>query len=87
MDPIKKTFQIENLEIKISNDSSVPHVILNGVDFQTEDIGLKGINIVWETKKDKLPETLIQIDYINGREYLQEISVRQSFPNTLLKYI
>lgn len=85
MDPIKKTLQIENLEIKISNDSSVPHVILNGVDFQTEDIGLKGINIVWETKKDELPETLIQIDYINGREPFQEISIRQSFPNTLLK--
>lgn len=39
MDPIKKTLQIENLEIKISNDSSIPHVILNGVDFQAEDIG------------------------------------------------
>lgn len=87
MDPIKKTLQIENLEIKISNDSSVPHVILNGVDFQTEDIGLKGINIVWETKKGELPETLIQIDYINGREPFQEISIRQSFPNTLLKKI
>ena len=85
MDPIKKTLQIENLEIKISNDSSVPHIILNGVDFQTEDIGLKGINIVWETKKGELPETLIQIDYINGREPFQEISIRQSFPNTLLK--
>lgn len=85
MDPIKKTLQIENLEIKISNDSSVPHIILNGVDFKAEDIGLKGINIVWETKKDELPETLIQIDYINGREHFQEISIRQSFPNTLLK--
>ena len=85
MDPIKKTLQIENLEIKISNDSSVPHIILNGVDFKAEDIGLKGINIVWETKKDELPETLIQIDYINGREPFQEISIRQSFPNTLLK--
>ncbi|MBZ2159610.1 hypothetical protein K1I93_05915 [Streptococcus australis] len=85
MDPIKKTLQIENLEIKISNDSSVPHVILNGVDFQTEDIGLKGVNIVWETSKDEVPKTLIQIDYINGRERPQEISIKQSFPNTLLK--
>lgn len=85
MDPIKKTLQIENLEIKISNNSSVPHVILNGVDFQTEDIGLKGVNIVWETSKDEIPKTLIQIDYINGRERPQEISIKQSFPNTLLK--
>lgn len=85
MDPIKKTLQIKNLEIKISNDSSIPHVILNGVDFQAEDIGLQGINIVWETSKDEVPETLIQIDYINGRERLQQISIKQSFPNTLLK--
>ena len=84
-EPLKKTLPIQNLEIKISNDSSVPHIILDGVDFKAEDIGLKGINIVWETKKDELPETPIQIDYINGRERPQEISIRQSFPNTLLK--
>lgn len=85
MDPIKKILQIENLEIRISNDSSIPYVILNGVDFQAEDIGLQGIHIVWETSKDEVPETLIQIDYINGRERLQQISIKQSFPNTLLK--
>jgi len=84
-EPLKKILQIENLEIKISNDSSIPHVILNGVDFQAEDIGLQGINIVWETSKDEIPETLIQIDYINDRERLQQISIKQSFPNTLLK--
>ena len=84
-EPLKKILQIENLEIKISKDSSIPHVILNGVDFQAEDIGLQGINIVWETSKDEVPETLIQIDYINGRERLQQISIKQSFPNTLLK--
>lgn len=84
-EPLKKILQIENLEIKISNDSSIPHVILNGIDFQAEDIGLQGINIVWETSTDEVPETLIQIDYINGRERLQQISIKQSFPNTLLK--
>ena len=84
-EPLKKILQNENLEIKISNDSSIPHVILNGVDFQAEDIGLQGINIVWETSTDEVPETLIQIDYINGRERLQQISIKQSFPNTLLK--
>lgn len=45
-EPFKNTLQIENLEIKISSDSSIPHVILNGVDFQAEDIGLQGINII-----------------------------------------
>ena len=84
-EPLKKMSPIQNLEIKISNDSSIPHVILNGVDFQAEDIGLQGINIAWETSKDEVPETLIQIDYINGRERLQQISIKQSFPNTLLK--
>ncbi|MCB6478820.1 hypothetical protein LI134_00715 [Streptococcus parasanguinis] len=84
-EPLKKTLPIQNLEIKISNDSSIPHVILNGVDFQAEDIGLQGINIIWETSKDEVPTTLIQIDYINGREHPKQISVRQSFPNTLLK--
>ena len=84
-EPLKKILQIENLEIKISNDSSIPHVILNGVDFQAEDIGLQGINIIWETSKDKVPETLIQIDYIIDRERPHEISIKQSFPNTLLK--
>nr|DAS77015.1 MAG TPA: hypothetical protein [Caudoviricetes sp.] len=33
-EPLKKILQIENLEIKISNDSSIPHVILNGVDYE-----------------------------------------------------
>ena len=84
-EPLKKILQIENLEIKISNDSSIPHVILNGVDFQAEDIGLQGINIVWETSKDEVPETLIQIDYINGRERLQQISNKQTIPKTMLK--
>ena len=82
---LKKTPPIQNLEIKISNDSSVPHIILNGVDFKAEDIGLTGIQIVWETNKEEIPESLIQIDYINGREPFQEISIRQSLPNTLLK--
>lgn len=76
-EPLKNTLQIETLEIKISNDSNTPHVILNGVDFQAEDIGLQGIKIVWETSKDEVPETLIQIDYINGRERLQQISIKQ----------
>lgn len=85
IEPLKKTSPIQNLEINISNDSSVPHIILNGVDFKAEDIGLTGIQLIWETNNEEVPMSLIQIDYLNGREPLQEISIRQSFSNTLLK--
>ena len=81
----KNLLPIQNLEIKIDSDSSIPRVILNGIDFQAEDIGLQGIKIIWETKKDEVPETLIQVDYINNREALYMVSVKQSFKNTLLK--
>lgn len=81
----KNLLPIQNLEIKINGDSSIPRIILNGVDFQAEDIGLQGIKIIWETKTDEVPETLIQIDYINNREAPHIVSVKQSFQNTLLK--
>lgn len=81
----KKILPIQNLEIMIDSDSSIPRVILNGIDFQAEDIGLQGLKIIWETKKDEVPETLIQIDYINNREAPHMVSVKQSFQNTLLK--
>ena len=45
----------------------------------------KELTLFGETSKDEIPETLIQIDYINGQERLQQISIKQSFPNTLLK--
>lgn len=80
-----KILPIQNLEIKIDSDSSIPRVILDGIDFQAEDIGLQGLKIIWETKKDEVPETLIQIDYINNREAPHMVSVKQSFQNTLLK--
>ena len=83
--PSKKSLPIQNLEIKIDSDSSIPRVILNEIDFQAEDIGLQGIKIIWETKKDEVPETLIQVDYINNREASHIVSVKQSFKNTLLK--
>ena len=81
----KNLLPIQNLEIKINSDSSIPRVILNGIDFRAEDIGLQGIKIIWETKKDEVPETLIQVDYINNREAPHIVSVKQSFHNTLLK--
>ena len=55
----KNLLPIQNLTIKIDSDSSIPRVILNGLDFQAKDIGLQGIKIIWETKKDEVPETLI----------------------------
>lgn len=81
----KNLLPIQNLEIKIDSDSSIPRVILNGIDFRAEDIGLQGIKIIWETKKDEAPATLIQVDYINNREAPHIVSVKQSFENTLLK--
>ena len=81
----KNLLPIQNLEIKIDSDSSIPRVILNGIDFQTENIGLQGIKIIWETKKDEVPETLIQVDYITNREAPHIVSVKQLFQNTLLK--
>lgn len=76
-EPLKKTLPIQNLEIKISNDSSIPHVILNGVDFQAEDIGLQALYIFHATRKDKTGRTVIQVDFINGRELPREISIYQ----------
>lgn len=76
-EPLKNTLQIETLEIKISNDSNTPHVILNGVDFQTEDIGLQALYIIYGTRKDGNGKTVIQVDFINGRELPREISIYQ----------
>lgn len=76
-EPLKKTLQIENLEIKISNDSSIPHVILNGVDFQAEDIGLQALYFFYSTNKNKNSKTVIQVDFINGRERPRETSIFQ----------
>lgn len=76
-EPLKKTLQIENLEIKISNDSSIPHVILNGVDFQAEDIGLQALYIFYSTGKNKTGRTVMQVEFINGRELPRETSIYQ----------
>ena len=74
---LKKTLQIENLEIKINSDSSIPHVILNGVDFQAEDIGLQALYIFYGTRKDKPGKTVIQVEFINGWERPRETSIYQ----------
>ena len=76
-EPFKNTLQIETLEIKISNDSNTPLVILNGVDFQTEVIGLQALYIFYRTRKNKNNNTVIQVEFINGRELPREISIYQ----------
>ncbi|CYU87343.1 hypothetical protein [Streptococcus suis] len=82
----KKTLPIKSLEIKINSDSSVPQIILNGIDFKAEKIGLKGLKIFWGSKEDEVPETLIQVDYmqLDNKGVFQEMSVAQSFPGSLL---
>ncbi|MGV3304316.1 hypothetical protein [Streptococcus suis] len=82
----KKTLPIKSLEIRIDSDSSVPQVILNGIDFKAEKIGLKGLKIVWGSKEDEVPETLIQVDYmqLDNKGLFQEMSVAQSFSGSLL---
>lgn len=47
---------IKSLEIKIDKNSKAPHVVLNGVDFINEKIGLRGLQIVWEKISEKLSE-------------------------------
>ncbi|MDW8651105.1 hypothetical protein Q7V73_01735 [Streptococcus suis] len=82
----KKTLPIKSLEIRIDSNSSVPQVILNGIDFKAEKIGLKGLKIVWGSKEDEVPETLIQVDYmqLDNKGVFQEMSVAQSFSGSLL---
>ncbi|HEL1628952.1 TPA: hypothetical protein TXL51_000398 [Streptococcus suis] len=82
----KKTLPIKSLEIRIDSDSSVPQIVLNGIDFKAEKIGLKGLKIVWGSKEDEVPETLIQVDYmqLDNKGRFQEMSVAQSFSGSLL---
>lgn len=81
----KKTLPIKSLEIRIDSDSSVPHIVLNGIDFQAEKIGLKALEIVWGSKQDEVPETLIQVDYMqHNKGVFQEMSIAQSFSGSLL---
>ncbi|MFM0760834.1 hypothetical protein P7J38_00795 [Streptococcus suis] len=82
----KKTLPIKSLEIRIDSDSSVPQIILNGIDFKAEKIGLKGLKIIWGSKEDEVPETLIQVDYmqLDNKGVFQEMSVAQSFSGSLL---
>lgn len=76
---------IQKLEIEISNEQSYPKVILNGIDFKEKKIGLQGLKIDWRTRDDAAVDTVIQVDYLVMSDCFNEVSVRQSFPNTRLK--
>ena len=81
----KKMLPIQKLEIEISNEQSYPKVILNGIDFKEKNIGLKGLKIDWKTRDDIHCDTVVQVDYLVMSDCFNEVSVRQSFPNTCLK--
>lgn len=81
----KKTPPIQKLEIEINNEQSYPKVILNGIDFKEKNIGLKGLKIDWRTRDDIHCDTVVQVDYLVMSDRFNEVSVRQSFPNTHLK--
>jgi hypothetical protein len=78
---------IKSLEIKIDKNSKAPHVVLNGVDFINEKIGLRGLQIVWETNKGEIPEGIIRLDLFQREDskYFREISIRQSFEGGFIK--
>ena len=78
---------IKSLEIKIDKNSKIPHVVLNGVDFKNEQIGLRGLHIAWDTCSAETPRGIVRVDYLQreGNTFLREISVGQSFEGGLIK--
>ena len=78
---------IKSLEIKIDKKSKAPHVVLNGIDFINEEIGLRGLQIVWETNKGKIPEGIIRLDFFQREDSkcFREISISESFEGGFIK--
>lgn len=78
---------IKNLEIKIDKNSKVPHIVLNGIDFINEKIGLRGLQIIWETNKGEIPEGIIRLDLFQrgDSKHFREISISQSFEGSFIK--
>lgn len=78
---------IKSLEIKIDKNSKAPHVVLNGVDFINEKIGLRGLQIVWETNKGAIPEGVVRLDFFqrDDSKCFREISISQSFEGGFIK--
>nr|DAS07546.1 MAG TPA: hypothetical protein [Caudoviricetes sp.] len=78
---------IKNLEIKIDKNSKAPLVVLNGIDFINEKIGLRGLQIIWETNKGEIPEGIIRLDLFQrgDSKHFREISISQSFEGSFIK--
>ena len=78
---------IKSLEIKIDKNSKAPHVILNGVDFINEKIGLRGLQIFWETNRGEIPKGIIRLDFFQREDSkcFREISISQSFEGGFIK--
>lgn len=78
---------IKNLEIKIDKNSKAPHVVLNGIDFINEKIGLRGLQVIWETNKGGIPEGIIRLDLFQrgDSKHFREISISQSFEGSFIK--
>jgi hypothetical protein len=78
---------IKSLEIKIDKNSKAPHVVLNGVDFINKKIGLRGLQIVWETNKGAIPEGVVRLDFFQREDSkcFREISISQSFEGGFIK--
>ena len=78
---------IKSLEIKIDKNSKAPHLVLNGVDFINEKIGLRGLHIAWDTCGAETPRGIVRVDYLQreGNNLLREISISQSFEGGFIK--
>ena len=78
---------IKSLEFRIDKHSKMPHVVLNGIDFSNNDIGLRGLQIVWDTYSEEGPKGIIRVDYLQrgDSDFLRETSVSQSFKGGLIK--
>lgn len=78
---------IKTLEIRIDKDSKFPHIVLNGVDFKEKQIGLRRLQITWDTYSVEPQRGIIRLDYLQkeDNDLLREISVSQSFAGGLIK--
>lgn len=79
----KNPLQIHDLEIKISPKLDYPRLVLNGIDFTKDRIGLQALKIDWETYTGEQQESFVQIDYVTwtNQDKVAKNSLRQSFPN------
>ena len=90
MNELEKTALIDlikSIEVRIDKNSKIPHVVLNGVDFKNEQIGLRGLHIAWDTCNAETPRGIVRVDYLQreGNNLIRETSVSQSFEGGFIK--